>query len=108
MREGSAPIASCYETPLKSPPIALFWLSLTILVLTSPPARPGEEPAAPWGIIAPSFEAPEAYRDGLGDYRSPLEFYDGTPVRTPEDWLRRRSEILRTWHELMGPWPPVI
>ena len=29
-------------------------------------------------------------------------------VQTPADWLRRRDEILRHWHERMGPWPRML
>src|SRR5438552_17605254 len=54
------------------------------------------------------FMPPEKYRSDLGDFHSPLIFSDGTPVRTPADWDRRRSEILATWHKIMGPWPPLI
>lgn len=39
---------------------------------------------------------------------SPLVFRDGTTVKTPQDWQRRRQEILREWHAIMGAWPPVI
>jgi dienelactone hydrolase len=54
------------------------------------------------------FAPPEKYRSDFGNFRSPLIFADGTPVRTLADWQRRRSEILSTWHKLMGPWPPLI
>jgi hypothetical protein len=54
------------------------------------------------------FTPPEAYRSDFGGFRSPLAFADGTPVRTPADWQRRREEIRTTWHKLMGPWPELI
>jgi hypothetical protein len=44
----------------------------------------------------------------LGHYRSPLLFDDGRPVKTPEDWQRRRQEILRFWRASVGTWPPLI
>jgi dienelactone hydrolase len=44
----------------------------------------------------------------LDKFRSPLVFNDGTRVQTPADWPRRREEILSTWHQIMGPWPPLI
>ncbi len=58
--------------------------------------------------IRSSFEPPASFRGDFGDYRSPLKFNDGTSVKTPEDWQRRRAEILATWHGLMGNWPPLI
>ena len=61
-----------------------------------------------WDLIAPLFEVPDRFAGQLGAYRSPLLFPDGTPVRTPADWERRRQQILSDWHELLGPWPPVL
>lgn len=66
------------------------------------------EPVSPWDIIAPLFSVPAEFAGQFGKYRSPLTFNDGSPVRTPEDWSRRRAELLRDWHDLMGPWPPVL
>jgi dienelactone hydrolase len=54
------------------------------------------------------FAPPEKYHSDFGGFRSPLLFADGTPVRTPAEWPRRRAEILSTWHNIMGPWPPLI
>ena len=56
-------------------------------------------------ILASHFSPPAEYAGQLGDYKSPLRFADGTEVKTPEDWQRRRKEILKTWHGLMGNWP---
>lgn len=57
-----------------------------------------------WAILKPHFEPPAEYGSG-GAYRSPLLFNDGSQVKTPADWQRRRQEILATWHGLMGAWP---
>lgn len=68
----------------------------------------GDEPLADrWAKLRPMF-TPPADVDGTEKYRSPLLFADGTPVRTPADWARRRAEIRTTWDELMGKWPPVL
>src|SRR5689334_6637608 len=67
-----------------------------------------DEPTAAWRKIAPFFQPPPEFAGKLGSYRSPLLFDDGTPVRMATEWPRRREEILKTWHGLMGPWPPVI
>lgn len=58
--------------------------------------------------LAEFFQVPDRYRDDFGGYRSPLALADGARVETPEDWRRRRAEIRKTWHEIMGPWPPLI
>ena len=61
-----------------------------------------------WQKIAGSFDPPAEYRGKLGSFRPVLRFDDGTPVRTREDWQRRRKEILDYWHGMMGPWPPLL
>lgn len=58
--------------------------------------------------LAEYFRPPEKYRNDLGAFRSPLKFADGSPVKTGEDWQRRRGEILDKWHRMMGPWPALI
>ncbi len=54
------------------------------------------------------FQPPREYAGDFGDYRSPLKFYDGGKVNTADEWLARRKEILDRWHEIMGPWPPLV
>jgi hypothetical protein len=59
-------------------------------------------------ILAPHFKPPAEYANQFGDYKSPLRFNDGSEVKTADDWKRRRQEILKTWNDLMGPWPERI
>jgi dienelactone hydrolase len=67
------------------------------------------EPAAKAGQrLAPFFRPPAELTGDLGNYRSPLTFADGRPVRNADDWRKRRQKILKTWHEVMGPWPALI
>src|SRR5436190_3264179 len=65
-----------------------------------------EDPAL--AKIAPLFHPPAEFAGQFGTFRSPLIFRDGPRVETPADWTRRRVEIVREWHEIMGPWPPLI
>jgi hypothetical protein len=58
--------------------------------------------------LAPYFTPPAEFAGQLGDYRSLLRFADGSEVKTADDWKRRRQEILKEWHGLMGPWPDPI
>ena len=58
--------------------------------------------------LAPFFHPPKEYADDFGDYKSPLKFYDGSPVKTPDDWPKRRKEILQYWNDAMGQLPPLI
>jgi len=90
----------------------LFASFTTAAHAASPPSTP-ENVALPPEMKSPVeleqfFTPPDKYRSDLGDFHSPLLFADGTPVRTPADWTRRRSEILSAWHKIMGPWPPLI
>lgn len=67
----------------------------------------GAEPPVPANIQ--SFFAPPAEFAGqFGTYKSPLKFYDGRPVSSPAEWPARRAEILKYWHEQMGPWPELL
>jgi dienelactone hydrolase len=54
------------------------------------------------------FVPPEQYRGRLGDYRPLMKFDDGAPVTTRQDWPRRREEILKYWHRVLGPWPALV
>ena len=63
---------------------------------------------AVWSEIKPYFTPPDSYAGQLGNFRSPLQFYDGTPVKTKADWERRRNEIRKQWHGMMGEWPALL
>jgi hypothetical protein len=78
--------------------LALIWLTGLLIQVTA------AEPKLP----AAFFHAPPEYAGKFSEYRSPLLFADRTRVESREDWTRRRKEIEKTWHDLMGPWPPVI
>lgn len=61
-----------------------------------------------WEKISKYFSPPPEYAGKVGDYRLPLRFQDGSPVKTPADWAKRRAEILAKWQGVMGAWPPLI
>lgn len=54
------------------------------------------------------FKPPAEFANSLGQHKSPLVLNDGTTVKTPGDWAKRREEIKTYWHGLMGAWPPII
>jgi hypothetical protein len=58
--------------------------------------------------LAPLFQPPAEYANQMGAFRSPLQFADGTEVKTLEDWARRRTEIRQHWFAVMGPWPALL
>lgn len=80
-------------------PNTLTIISLTALMSAMVSAQQG-------GL--PDGSPPLEFAGDFGQYKSPLVFDDGTVAKTPEDWQRRRREILNTWHEMMGTWPPLI
>src|SRR6516162_3894449 len=61
-----------------------------------------------WKKLEPFAQPPEEFAGKFGSYRSPLKFADGTVVKSAADWARRRDEILKTWHQRLGPWPPLV
>jgi dienelactone hydrolase len=70
-----------------------------------------EQPAsseALWKKLEPFAEPPAEFAGKVGAYQSPLKFTDGGLAKSPADWARRRAEILKTWHERLGPWPPLV
>lgn len=73
-----------------------------------PAGRAASSPETAWQRIAPYFSPPPEYAGQMGKYRSPLLFNDGSRVKDAADWAKRREEILKQWHDLMGPWPPVL
>lgn len=85
--------------------LLLFAAAITANDLTNPPGPDGK---TDWKEISKYFSPPEEFDGKLGDYRPVLLFGDGSPVKTPEDWQRRREEILGHWHGVMGEWPPLI
>jgi dienelactone hydrolase len=89
---------------------AAVLLSMILLTGAAAPMRQAraQDRIQPPAELAEFFQPPEKYRNELGDFRSPLKFNDGSPVKTAQDWQRRRTEILDAWHKAMGPWPALI
>ncbi len=82
------------------------WLTLALFMFPGVVVcAHGEEPPAK---LAGFFKPPAQLASDLGNYRSPLLFDEGSPVRTPADWQKRREQIRRYWHATMGEWPEVL
>jgi hypothetical protein len=79
---------------------------LGLLLLLQMASRPGAADVPE--SIRPFFTCPPEVANDFGNYRSPLKFRDGTMVKTPADWQRRRAEILTEWRGLLGSWPPLL
>jgi dienelactone hydrolase len=96
-------------TGIRAWPRRLRWACLMAgASLSALGAISDSDPHPGWQRIAPFFNPPAEFAGQTGKFRSPLIFEDGTSVRSAADWPRRRTEILKTWHGLMGPWPPLI
>ncbi len=79
---------------------ALCAFFVTAGALTAAPALP---PA-----LAPHFVVPKEFDRSTPAYASPLRFADGSFATNAEQWGKRRAEILRQWHALMGEWPALL
>jgi dienelactone hydrolase len=77
-----------------------------LLLWTSPIAE--AQSGSAWEKLSPYFTPPPEFAGDLGNFDSPLKSADGSSVKSAEDWPRRRQEILNTWHQRMGPWPPLV
>jgi hypothetical protein len=89
----------------------LFLLLCVLATSRGGAAEPTPAPASAEQIaerLKPYFRPPPELAKDFGAYATPLKFYDGTPVKGADDWPRRRQEILAKWHEMLGPWPPVV
>lgn len=90
----------------------IYFIILTLIAISTSCKTKSDNSAlsdtAIWNKIAPFFSPPPEFENKYGQYRSPLNFYDGRPVKTPEDWHERREEIKDRWQNLMGAWPSLI
>lgn len=87
--------------------LPLFVYAPLVVLLCWPTTQAGDAPKLP-AKIAPYFKPPAEFANDLATYKSPLKFNDGTTVKTPADWSKRRTEILTTWKEMLGEFPPLI
>ena len=95
------------------PAVIFLMLVAPLLALSQTSPVEGSEKAslnkeAIWNRISPYFSPPAEFRNVMGDYRSPLTFYDGRSMKTKRDWMKRRAEILERWHGMMGKWPKLM
>jgi len=88
--------------------VALVGLQLSVLAQEKPSVKSLKTHDEIWTVLSPYFSPPEEYKNDFGKYPSPLKFYDGREVKTAADWQARRAEILKFWHDAMGPWPALL
>lgn len=86
---------------------SIHWLALAAAVCGAANAAEPRSAEQRWQMLQPFLHPPAEFA-GLGAYRSPLLFADGSRVVTADDWQRRRQEILDLWHRRLGPWPPLV
>ncbi len=88
--------------------LLIFAVGLSSEIPAAVPSASDDDSSARFEKLKPFFEPPLERAGDLGELKSPLQFYDGTPVKTTADWPRRRQEILDKWHAMMGPWPALL
>ncbi len=86
--------------PMRMVKLVLLWLLMATQLWAAEKPLPSD--------MAGYFQAPDQFAGKLGEYRSPLKFYDGREVKTAAEWPKRRAELLAKWQEVMGPWPELI
>ena len=91
--------------------IQIFLLTSFLCIINASGQQPQKENPSKedlWKELSPYFNPPTEFQNNYGAYRSPLKFYDGREVKNKNDWKKRRKEILKTWNDMMGEWPPLI
>ncbi len=88
--------------------VCLWVAAGAIMGSASVPADDSPAREALWQRLEKYVQPLSEFAGQFGAYRSPLKFSDGTLVKSPEDWTRRRQEILAMWHRRLGPWPPMV
>lgn len=86
-------------------------LFVTLIAIGHGGALPAGEPPTRdelWRRLEQYTQPPAEFDGQFGPYRSPLKFTDGTMAKSPEDWTRRRKEILQMWHHRLGTWPALL
>lgn len=93
----------------RSPECWFFGLLLAAFAAALP-LRAGDTASAEalWKELGPFTQPPAEFAGKFGPYKSPLEFADGSIAKTPADWAKRRAQISKTWHDRLGPWPPLV
>ena len=109
---GSTPVLK-FRAPIVDAPETLHMI-LTVTDDGAPPLSSYErvvvtvDPVKKPVSIETFFKPPATLVSDFGSHRSPLIMDSGAVVESPEEWTKRRAEILTTWHRIMKPWPPLL
>lgn len=95
---------------INSTRIIAFSICLFTIATGSASAEPAsaERRDALFKKLEPYCTPPAEFAGKFGDYRSPLKFADGTIVKSPQQWAKRRAEIQALWHKRLGAWPKLL
>lgn len=83
-------------------------MALAVMLSGACAAADPPDSVALWRQIEPFTHPPAEFAGKLGPYRPPLKFDDGSEVKSPDDWPRRRQEIFDKWQRRLGTWPPLV
>lgn len=86
---------------------AVFWGTTLLLVTVASSQEPANR-ATLEKRLAKYYSPPEEFAREMGKYRSPLQLANGQRVTSSKQWHKRRSEILASWHDRLGAWPPIV
>lgn len=81
---------------------------VTFLAANCEPCEAVEQVGQPPSSLVGFFRPPEENQNDFGDFRSPLLAADVSPIDSADRWTQRREQLRREWHELLGPWPPLV
>jgi dienelactone hydrolase len=88
--------------------MAFVLIALAAIQFTAGAEDPMQRREEIWQKIKPLFQVPDEFKEKLAPHRPLLKLEDGTPVTNAADWKRRREELLKYWHNVMGVWPAAL
>ncbi|MEC9092584.1 MAG: sialidase [Planctomycetota bacterium] len=89
-------------------PRLIFFALVFFMTATSPDVACSQAQEEAWSTIKKYFQPPDEFKDDFGRYRSPLNWSGNPPVKTAEQWRKRRHQIRSKWMQLLGEWPAPI
>jgi len=71
-------------------------------------AQNKKDKKAVWAEISSYFNAPAAFENQYGDYKSVLIDEEGKEIQSKSAWAKQREKIKAKWMNQMGQWPAFL